>query len=163
MKKISSIIVIFSIILAFSPKPISAQDTKEQKQSKKEAAIKSLIDAQHYTFIAQTAMPLSMKTRQLTSGYELKVGKDTLEAYLPYYGKAYTAAIGSSDGGINFKTTDFSYTSSPAKKGGWNIIIAPKNAGDTREMRLYISSAGYASLQVTSNNKQGISFNGYIQ
>ena len=163
MKKFLSIIILVSLISLFTSNSISAQDTKQEKQDSKEAAIKSLIDAQHYSFEAQTAIPMGTKSRQLTSGYELKVRKDTLEAYLPYFGRAYTAPIGTSDGGIQFKTTDFKYTLTEGKKGGWDITIVPKNAGDTRQLTLSISATGYGSLQVTSNNRQPISFNGYIQ
>jgi hypothetical protein len=163
MKKISVLISFFSIIILSASNSISAQETKQAKEEKKEAHIKSLIDQQHYSFEAQTAIPIGMRTRQLTPGYKLSVRKDTVEAYLPYYGKAYTATIGSSDGGINFKTTDFTYTSTPAKKGGWNITINLKKAGDTRQIMLWISSAGYGSLQVISNNKQSISFSGYVE
>jgi uncharacterized protein DUF4251 len=163
MKKLSFLFAAASALFLFSIMPAAAQDTKQQKQDNKEAAIKALVDAQHYSFEAQTALPLGTRIRNLTPGYELKVRKDTIEAYLPYYGRAYSATIGSSDGGIQFKTTDFKYTATEAKKGGWNITIAPKNAGDTRLITLFVSQAGYASVQVTSNNKQSISFNGYIQ
>lgn len=151
------------MLFLLSTTSMIAQDTKKQKQDEKEAAIKALVNAQRYSFEAQTALPLGMRGRQLTPGYELKVRKDTIEAYLPYFGRAYTATIGSNDGGIQFKTTDFKYTLTEAKKGGWNITIVPKNSGDTRQLTLYVSQAGYASLQVTSNNRQSISFNGYIQ
>lgn len=162
MKKII-LFVIVSLTILFNTSTIIAQDTKQQKQAAKEAAIKALIDAQHYSFEAQTALPIGMKIRNLTPGYELKVRKDTVEAYLPYFGRAYSATIGSADDGIKFKTTDFKYTSTETKKGEWDITIAPKNAGDTRQLTLHVSKAGYASLQVMSNNKQSISFNGYIQ
>lgn len=151
------------MLFSLSTDSVIAQDTKIQKQASKEAAMKELIIAQHYSFEAQTALPLGMRSRQLTPGYELKVRKDTIEAYLPYFGRAYTATIGNNDGGIKFKTTDFKYTFTEGKKGGWDIIIVPKNSGDTRQLTLYISQAGYANLQVTSNNRQSISFNGYIQ
>jgi len=163
MKNFFSIIALACFISVFSFSETLAQDSKQEKQNKKEAAIKALVDSQRYSFEAQTALPLGMRTRTLTYGYELKVSKDTLQAYLPYYGKAYTAPIGASSGGIEFKTTDFKYLTKERKKGGWDITITPKNAGDTRQMSLYISAAGYASLQVSFNNKQNISFTGYIQ
>ena len=163
MKKLQFIFTAALLLFLFNTEIVSAQDTKKQKQDSKEAAIKALIDSRHYSFEAQTALPLGTTTRQLTTGYELKVSKDTIEAYLPYFGRAYTATIGSSDGGIEFKTTDFQYTLSEAKKGGWDVTIAPKNAGDTRRLTLYISTAGSVSLQVNSNNRQDISFYGYIQ
>jgi hypothetical protein len=163
MKKLQLIFAAAQMFFLLNTTSVTAQDTKKQKQVEKEAAIKALIDAQHYSFEAQTALPLSTRSRQLTSGYELKVRQDTIEAYLPYFGRAYTATIASSDGGIKFKTTDFKYTLTEAKKGGWDVSIIPEKAGDTRQIMIYISQAGYASLQVIGNNRQSISFNGYIQ
>jgi hypothetical protein len=163
MKKFSLIITLSLLSFTGIINTASAQDDKQTKQQKKQDEIKQKVESQHYAFIAQTAIPMGMRIRQLSTDYEFKVGKDTLEAYLPYYGRAYSATIGTSDGGINFKTTDFTYKSTPTKKGGWNITITPKNAGDTRQVTLNITSTGYASLQVNSNNKQSISFNGYIQ
>ena len=163
MKKLQLIFTAMQMLFLLNITSIIAQDTKKQEKDEMEAAIKALVHAQHYSFEAQTALPLAMGSRQLAPGYELKVRKDTIEAYLPYFGRAYAATIGSNDGGIQFKTTDFKYTFTEAKKGGWDISIIPKKAGDTRQITIYISQAGYASLQVTSNNRQSISFNGYIQ
>ena len=164
MKKLLSAIIFLSLLLLFGANPITAQDTKQEKQAKKEAAIRSLIETQHYSFEAQSVSPLGSPTKQLSYGYELKMRKDTLEAYLPYFGKAHQATIASSgDGGIRFKTTDFKYEITEGKKGGWDITMIPKNAGDTKQLFLSISSNGYGTLQVNSNNKQSISFYGFIR
>lgn len=163
MKKLQLIFAAVQMLFLLNTTSVIAQDTKKQKQDEKEVAIKALVDAQQYSFEAQTAILLGTRIRQLTSGYELKVRKDTIEAYLRYFGRAYTAAPGSDDGGIKFKTTDFKYTLTEAKKGGWDVSIIPKKAGGTRQITIYISEAGYASLQVISNNRQSISFNGFIQ
>jgi hypothetical protein len=163
MQKLTMIIVFLSLFSLIDQNPLSAQDTKQTKQQKKEAKIKEMVESQSYSFEAQSAMPLGMRTRQLSYGYELKVKKDTIDANLPYFGRVYSATPGSSDGGIKFTTMDFTCKTEPAKKDGWNITINLKNAGDTRQMMLYISSAGYSTLQVISNSKQSISFSGYIQ
>ena len=151
------------LFLFFSTVQVFAQDSKKEKQAKEEARIAALVEQQHYTFVAETALPMGMRSRILTGEYDLVVSKDTLSSYLPYFGKLYSAPIGSDNGGIQFKTTDFKYSAVPAKKGGWNITINPKNAGDTRQLTLYISTSGYASLQVNCNNRQSISFNGHIK
>jgi len=41
-------------------------------------------------------------------------------------------------------------------------VIKPHDTQDTRLMSLSVSETGYASLQVISNNRQPITFNGYI-
>ena len=132
-----------------------AQDNKKDK-------IKNLVATQSYVFKAQTALPMSGRTRQLTSEYEVKVAKDSVITWLPYFGRAYTAPLDPSKGGIQFTSRKFDYTVNNGKKGGWNIQISPKDADDVRQMVLMLSEDGYGTLQVTSNNRQPIMFNGYI-
>src|SRR5882724_2970412 len=134
----------------------------KDKQSTKEAHIKNWVDSQAYTFKARSAMPMSGNTRQLTSDYDLKITKTSVVSYLPYFGKAYSAPLNTSGGGIQFNSKDFSYTSTPKKKGGWDIQIKPKDVQEVQQMNLSISQSGYASLQVTSTSRQPISFNGII-
>jgi hypothetical protein len=163
MKSEFSKILLLSAFVASSTLSIWAQETKEQKQPSVQAAIRALVESQHYAFEAQSAIPLGMPARQLTYGYELKISKDSVIAYLPYYGRAYTAPIGSTDNAIQFSTTDFKYTASEGKKGGWTVTITPKNTGDVRQITISISQAGYTNVQVNGNNRQPISFYGYIK
>lgn len=132
-------------------------------QNSKEAAIKSLVESQNYVFKAQSTMPMGGRVRQLTTDdYDLRVTKESVVAYLPYFGRAYSAPMDPSQGGIKFTSKDFDYTATPGKKGGWDVLIKPKDFKDVQQMTLSISSAGYATLQVNSNSRQTISFNGYI-
>jgi hypothetical protein len=102
------------------------------------------------------------RSRQLTSDYDVKVAKDSIISYLPYFGRAYTAPLDPTRGGIQFKSKDFEYTISNKRKGGWDILIKPKDVDDVRQLSLMISEDGYGSLQVLSNNRQPIIFNGYV-
>ncbi len=139
------------------------QSNRSYAQDNKEAAIKNLVDSQNYVFVAQTVLPLSGRTRQLTSDYDMKVTKTSIVCDLPYFGRAYQAPIDPTQGGIHFTSKDFEYTTVPGKKQGWTITIKPKDYKDIQQMTLGISSSGYASLQVTSTNRQPISFNGIIR
>jgi hypothetical protein len=72
------------------------------------------------------------------------------------------------EGGIKFKTTRFDYKAKTNKKGGWDILIVTKDKNisdmrDVQSLRLSITSTGYASLNVTSTNRDPISFDGYIE
>ncbi|MNY56250.1 hypothetical protein D3C86_1923090 [compost metagenome] len=66
------------------------------------------------------------------------------------------------DSGIKFKSKNFKYKADKKKKGSWQITINPKDTRDTQSMTLNVSENGYATLNVNSNNRQSISFNGYI-
>jgi Domain of unknown function (DUF4251) len=138
-----------------------AQDTKTDKAGE-QATIKSMIDAHKYVFKAQSASPTRGRIVQLTSDYDVAVTKDTVRSYLPYFGRAYSAPIDGKNSGIEFTSKDFEYLQKDRKKGGWDITIKPKDVNDVREMFLTIFDNGTASLRVSSNNREPISFNGYV-
>ena len=154
---------LFLLMIAFACTNIAeAQNTKKEKAARQEQEIKNLIDSQKFVFKAQTVYPLGGRSRQLTTDYDLRVTKESIVSYLPYFGRAYSATPGSSSGGIDFTSKDFEYTASEAKKGGWNIVIKPKDTQVARELRLTAYKNGTANLQVSSNDKQSISYSGYI-
>jgi len=124
--------------------------------------VKTSVKAKKFIFHAQTALPTSGRSRQLTSDYSLRVSSDSLISNLPFYGRAYSVPYGSGDGGFNFTSTKFEYVANPGKKNGWNINIKPKDVTDFREFSLSLSDNGYGTLQVLTNNRQPISFTGYI-
>jgi hypothetical protein len=146
--------LLFILFTSFVANRANAQSDKE--------TVKSGIDAKRFVFHAQNALPSSGRSRTLTSDYDLRVSQDTLISNLPYYGRAYSVPYGSGDGGFNFTSTQFEYSATPGKKKGWNISIKPKDVNDFREFSLSISDNGYGTLQVLTNNRQPISFNGYI-
>lgn len=140
----------------------TAQSTKEDKKKAKQEQLRTQIDARQFTFNAQSATSTGGRTRQLTGSNTLIVHADSLDAYLPYFGRAYSATPGDTNGGINFNSTSFSYDAQDAKNGGWTVNIKPKDEKNASNMQLSISEDGYATLQVTSNNRQMISFYGQI-
>ena len=128
-----------------------------------EATIKNIVEAQHFIFKAQTAIPSGSASRQLESNYyDVIILKDSVIAFLPYFGRTYCVTNYPSDGGINFTSTKFDYSIIKGRKGGWDISIEPKDARDIRELSFSISSGGSAQLQVMSDNRQPISFYGYV-
>jgi hypothetical protein len=141
---------------------VSAQSTKEEKKKAKYESLKALVDSRQYTFTAQSATPMSGRTRNLTSIYTLKINQDSLDADLPYFGRAYSATPGDTDGGIRFRSTSFGYDAQNAKNDGWVILVTPKNEDKADKMQLNITASGYSTLQVTSRNRQMISFYGQI-
>jgi Domain of unknown function (DUF4251) len=140
-----------------------AQDSAKDKKALQAQAIKSLVESKNFVFDVESVTPAGGRTRQLTPYYSLKIFGDTIKSDLPYYGRAYTAPLNPSEAGINFTSTRFDYKSSPRKKGGWDITIAPHDANDVRELSLTVFENGTASLFVSSNNKQNISYYGEIK
>ncbi|GAB3415582.1 DUF4251 domain-containing protein [Niabella aquatica] len=137
--------------------------------------IENMLNEQRYTFVARTVIPTEdsrynprfmfpngNNLYQLTSGYDLKVTRDSVIAYLPFFGRSFTAPLDPSKGGIKFTSTDFDYKKSIRKKNT-EITITPKDVQDIRSVLISITPAGYAYVQVLSLNKTPISFNGIIE
>lgn len=139
-----------------------AQGSKKERDSIQAAKISALVAEQQYTFFAQSASPTKGGLIQLNPGYTVVVKKDTVTSDLPYYGRAYQAGYGSNDGGIKFTSLSYDYKVTPRKKDGWNISIKPKDASNFRELLLTVYSDGSASLNVNCNDRQPISYRGYI-
>ena len=123
--------------------------------------IKALLDAKNFVFKARSVSPTGGGLRQLTSDYNLTVSGDTVDSYLPYFGRAFVAPIGS-EGGLRFTSKDFDYELRGKKNGRWDVIITINDVTDVRQLLFTISENGHASLQVISNNRQPISFNGIV-
>jgi hypothetical protein len=120
------------------------------------------LDSKNFVFKAQSVSPTGGSVRQLNTDYDVRVSGDTVHTFLPYFGRSYSAPLGSNEGGIKFTSTDFDYELKERKKDRVEVLIRPKDAKDVRQMLLSVSKNGYASLQVLSNNRQPISFNGYV-
>jgi hypothetical protein len=134
-----------------------------QAQTLTDLQVKNLVNTKHYVFEAQTMTPQRGGLRQLTPGYSLKLAGDSLISYLPYFGRAYTAPVNPSDAGYDFASTNFDYNVSPKKKGSYQISIHTKDKINATDLLLTVYNDGTAYLQVTSSEKQPISFRGYIK
>ncbi|GAB3011569.1 hypothetical protein GCM10027051_12540 [Niabella terrae] len=146
------------------------------RKSATDPEIEALIDQQEYTFAAQSVNPTedsrynprlmfpnaANNLYQLSLGYDLRVSQDSVIAYLPFFGRSFTAPMNPSEGGIKFTSTDFSYKQS-RKKGNFVIEIRPNDNRDVRDLYLTVSPSGYATLQVLQTNKTPISFYGRVQ
>ena len=153
-KKIYKTLSILAVGLSLTASAV-AQETNE-------AALKSILSTKNFVFRAQSAWPLQGKVIQLTPGFDMRVMIDSINTYLPYYGRAYTAGYNQA-GGISFTSSKFDYKLKEKQKGGWDLTIKPSDANDVTQLTYSISTNGFATLQVISNNRQAISFYGVIE
>jgi hypothetical protein len=166
MKKYS---YIFAFIFALTAVQVYGQTDK--------ATTTKIVEDRNFSFIATRAVPMqsnalnqvlnSMPNGQNSiinlsgSQYDVRITKDSVVAYLPYFGRSYTPSLDPKEAGTRFKSKDFKYSSVKRKKN-WTITIDPKDTKDRQQLILNVSESGYASLSVNNPNRQPISFNGYI-
>lgn len=160
MKTIKLICLFFPLVSSFIA---YSQDSKEEQKSAKAAEISNLVETKHFVFRPQSATASRGATQQLSYGYSLAVSPDEVVSDLPYFGRAYSAPINPSDGGIKFKSTEFDYTVKNRKKGGWDITLVPKDVNNAPKVYLSVAANGNTSLRVISTNRESISFSGFIE
>jgi hypothetical protein len=130
-------------------------------QEKSELTTQQMLETKNFIFKAQTVNPQRGRLRQLTSEYDVVVTNDTVIAFLPYFGRAYSAPINPSEGGIKFTSGKFGYSLAAGKKKSWTLKIKPDDIKDVQDLYFTIFDKK-ATLLVNSLNRESILFNGYI-
>ncbi len=137
--------------------------TATQKQETANEVRQKVSDLE-FTFTANYAFPTSLRSVNLAPYYDVKVSPDTVECYLPYFGRAYVAPIDPMDGGIKFTSTTFDYeVTESKKKGNWLIDIRVKDRGNDITLFFDIWDNATARLTVSDSRRQSISFTGDIE
>ena len=161
MKKFRNLIILTLIVSAGLNCAIA--QTKSKKQIK-EDRVSAMVKAKKYTFLANYVLPQRGGSRQLTSGYDLRITPDSVISFLPFFGRAYFGLdYASQDNGLKFTSTKFSYEVTEKKKGGWEITIKRSDVKYMNRLLLSISPDGYASLGVSTANRDYIDFSGYLK
>ena len=117
-----------------------------------------------FKFSATYAYPQNFPSIYLSPYYDVTVSPDTVQCYLPYYGRAYTAPMNPSEGGIKFTSTNFEHEIQKGKKeGNWLVTINTKDTNRPIILVFDIWSNGTGRLSVQDQDKQSISFQGDIE
>ena len=96
--------------------------------------------------------------------YDLTVNNQTIKAHLPFFGRAYQVDYKATDGGFKFEEPAESYELvKNQRRKSFEINIRVKDSKDTYQIYLQAGFSGYASMQITSYNRETIFFNGTIE
>lgn len=161
-----NILIIGLFIFAFVSTNAQEVEKKSKKELKaeKEATLisqtKKLIEVKAFTFTPKSARPLQGKTIHI-SNYLVRIKNDSIFSYLPFYGRAYNTAYGSSTSPFHFTLPVDSYSSEETKKG-FRIKIGIKTKTETLGYTFNVSETGTTSLNVDSSNRQSISYSGEL-
>lgn len=144
----------FTLIRCSSVKNINSPGTVE---------LSAMIHSGKFTFVAERVNPLRGRARQLTSSYDVKVSKDSLISYLPYFGRSHRAPIDPTKGGIKFTSTDFTINTDTKDEKKWVISVIPHDNVPVQSLNFTIFGNGSTTLHVTNTYRDPIVFHGYIQ
>lgn len=161
--------VIFILVLLISFLSINAQDVtkksrkeiRAERQVQKIKEIRSLLENKTFVFNATHTSPMSGGSIDLSYYFDVKIKGDTVFSYLPFYGVAYRVDYGSRNSPFDF-VKPIEKFSSKKDENGYQITFEASNGNDHINFTFQISDLGFATLNVTSTNRQFISFYGTI-
>jgi hypothetical protein len=140
----------------------SRRDRRVERQELRMKEVAQMIRDKTFLFEATHALPLGGGSIYLNYSFDVELKRDTLASYLPFYGVAYRVDYGSRNSGLDFVQPVQSYDMEE-KEDEYLIIIEVKNKMDLLSYTFFISRLGYATLNVTSTNRQAISYYGRLE
>lgn len=170
MKKI--IYIISSVIL------ISLTSCSSQSYIT-EDAFNQVINSSEFSFHAKKALPNNLdvmnalssmpgatytRIMNLDEGYGFQLKKGEMSSALPYFGRLYNASsYGNRDkAGFTFTSNNITVSKTEGKKGKWIYRITANDQYNTPTYVLEVFKNGQAYLSINSNDRQPISYDGYI-
>ncbi|WBV59118.1 DUF4251 domain-containing protein [Chryseobacterium camelliae] len=171
MKRYISILYILGFLLAFQS---CSSQTGTDSQT-----VTALVNSQDFSFHAQRAtptnydvinvmnsMPNSTSTRILDlsgDNYSIDLRKDKLEVVLPYFGRVFNPTYGNTgQNSYRFTSKDFTVNTTQGKKGKSIVKIKVNDQSTVDEITIEVFKNGKAFTSIRSNDRQPISYDGYI-
>lgn len=165
---IKIITAVFTLTLAFS---CSTQNNIAAPN------IAPLLESSEFTFVAEHANPNNMdvinimnslpggssaRMLNLDSGYTVEIRKEELEVTLPYYGRMYNSSMDPSKNSYRFTSKDFTVNKKEGKKGSSLLTLITNDQNNNVTINMEVYKNGKTYVTVNSNNRQPISYDGFI-
>ncbi|ACU06593.1 hypothetical protein FIC_00118 [Flavobacteriaceae bacterium 3519-10] len=141
------------------------------------AQVNALLSSGEFTFMAERANPTnydvvnvmnsfpnSSSSRMLTLdyGYTVQIRKSEVKVELPYFGRSFTPSYDTTKSSYRFTSKDFNISQRDGKKGSVVYTILPNDQPNVQKITVEVYPQGKAYVAVSSNDRQGISYDGYI-
>lgn len=139
------------------------KELKVERELRKQKETEGLIDSKNFVFDAERVTPMGYRTIILDYNlYTIKVNKENVVCDLPYFGRGYNVAYGSSDGGMKFDGKPENITIEKKKKG-YNVKMTVKGQNDVYVLLFSVFYDGGTTVSINSNNRGVISYDGKIR
>ncbi|MGC4128166.1 MAG: DUF4251 domain-containing protein [Bergeyella sp.] len=172
MKKIISLSIFTVLLFVFS-------SCSSNKIYQEPTQTKALLESGTFTFVAERANPSNMdvinvlnttfpsgggasRVLNLDSGYTMEVSPEKVSVRLPYFGRMYTASMDPKGSSYDFTSEKFRIDTSKSnnKKSVW--IFTFGDVSRVQQLFLEVFPGGKAFVSINSNDRQAISYDGYV-
>ncbi len=161
--KISVLLIVFFFLASSSmAQEKSKKEIKEEKKLALQKDVDDLVNSKEFIYMAATAFPSGMRSVNLSvNSYYVKYHPNHIESYMPYYGRVYSAAPYTGDGGLKFEGEPSEFKVEKGKKN-YSVTANVKSGAENYTLNLIVNFDGSAALSIISNNRNTISYNGHI-
>lgn len=148
-----------SCLISCSVSKLTSEEKALQRQMIAQK-VKDSLDNRTFKIDLNYVIPRRMRAHSLEYGYSIQVKGDSLDAYIPFFGEAYRAEIGTQDEGLKFRGSMSGYEVLLVKKDLYRVNILAKKPLDEILYQIEVYENGVATLFVRSLNREDIRFNG---
>ncbi len=140
----------------------ASAEERAARAAEQAAKVPKALEARDYKIAVNRMYPMKGSSRSVSYGYSVEVRNDSLISYLPYFGGAYNVPYGGGKG-LNFSERIGSYRESQKNNGERQIEINVTNEEDTYIYLIKVFSNGNSSIDVTSRQRDHISYSGELE
>lgn len=158
--KILSVILLGILLIT-----VSGFQPGERKLRKlqKEREMLELLESGEFRFVARSARSSLGNFNNLSSNYDLVFDSLNIKAFLPYYGRAFSAPY-NNEGGVKFDLkADKIEKHWDKKKKRYMVATEVSDTRDSYSIHMAASLSGYADVQINFRNRELISYYGTIE
>jgi hypothetical protein len=160
MKKMIVVFVMGLLMVSCASYTIDGQKvTKEEYALWTAQKVREGIENRQFVISMKSMHPFRGASRHLTGDYSLELYGDSVVSYLPYFGEVRMVPYGGGKG-LNFIGRITAYEAYQVKAGLYRVIMGVYNDEEEYRYILEVFENGSSTLDVTSYNRDPISFMG---
>ncbi len=134
---------------------------KSQNTEDQQRIMEAMIENRTFVFNATDMFPRGEAGIKLNYDCDVQLIDSMMISYLPFMGKSYNLTPNQPQSGFDF-TQEIEDYQFKKKKKGYEVKVDVKNGSDFLKYTFYVTETGSSTLNVSSNQRQSISYYGSI-
>lgn len=160
MKKSIGLFVMAVMMVSCASYTIDGQKvTKEEYGQWMAQKVREGVENRQFVVVMKSMHPFRGPSQHLTTDYSFELYGDSVVSYLPYFGEVRMVPYGGGKG-LNFIGRLSAYEAYEAKAGMYRVIMGVENDEEKYRYILEVFENGSSTLDVSSYNRDPISFTG---
>jgi hypothetical protein len=164
MKKTILLLIIFALFSTHIRAQTRAEkkEEKEQKAQKNYEEMKELVNSKSFEFTAIWISTYGKRINIASGSNSIEISQDSTKAAMQYFGTVTSIGFRGSEG-VSFDNVMKNYeVKFDDHKKKINISFSVKNKSENFDINLSINKTGFTYVDVYSNNKSNVTYDGNI-